>query len=137
MPRKARPGTTAVLVQIRDDVHAQADARRRREQVTWSKLISTLLTRWAAGDEAAISKPVRLGRPATPEAAEAERLHQQWMRENELYRRACTEQIVPDGPTYRTAAELFAATAAREGRRVSPEAVAAVDAELHDEDNDG
>lgn len=136
MPSPKRSNTTRMLVQVPDAVHEKADARRRHEGATWSKLVATLLERWAAGDDAAsIPRPVRLPRPATPEAAEAQRLHEKWMRENELYRRACTEQIAPDGPTYKSAAELFAATAPREGRRVPLELVAAASAELHDEDD--
>ena len=128
MPRKARPDTTPVLAQIPDEVHAVADARRRRESVTWSKVISTLLARWAAGDDDAIGKPVRFLRPALPEAEEAERWHQRMMDTNEGYRRAATEKVDASKlPRYPSLAALVAATAAREGRVVSAEALAELD----------
>jgi len=122
-----------VLVQIPDDVHAAANARRRREGVTWSKLISTLLVHWSAGDEVVLNKPVRFGRPATPEAEEMDRWHEHQMATNERYRSALTETVVPT-KTYRNLAELFAAAAARKGRAVAAEVVAAV-AALEDEED--
>jgi hypothetical protein len=136
MPRKVRPGTTPVLAQIPDDVHAAADARRRREGVTWSKVITTLLSRWSAGaDEAALAKPVKFGRPATPDAEEVERLHEHLMGTSERYRRAATERVVPT-KTYRSLGELLAARAAREGRAVAAEVIAAVAALEDEEDGD-
>ena len=134
MPRKSRAGTTNVLVQIPDDVHAAADERRRREGATWSKVISTLLARWSTGaDEAALTAPVKLGRPATPEGEEAQRHHEHLMATSEGYRKAATEKVIPT-KTYRSLGELFAARAAREGRRVPAEELAALEADLEDDE---
>ena len=94
------------------------------------RVVSELLRRWAAGDEAALGKAVKASRPATPDAAETERLHQKWMQENPRYARACTETADTSKlPRYRTLGELLAAGALRRGRTVTPEAVAAVDAD--------
>ena len=138
MPSPTKPGTTRVLVQIPDDIHARAGTRRRREGVTWSRVISTLLERWAVGDDASIAKPVKVGRPATPEAAEAKRLHQHWMATDDGYRRACTEPVdITKLVRFRSPGELFAAHVPREGRTVTREAVAAVDADRDDGVTDG
>jgi hypothetical protein len=137
MPSPKKAGHVALLVQIRDDVHAAADRRRRADRLTWPQLVTELLRRWASGaNDQLLRAPVRMSRPATPDAEEAERLHEKWMRENPAYARACTEKAVSTGPRYRSLGELLAATAAREGRQVSPEMVAAVDAE-QDEDAGG
>lgn len=135
MPRKHRPGTTPILAHVSDDVHAAADKRRRREGATWTKVFAELLQRWAAGDEEALAKPVRFGRPKTPEAEESRRLHERAMETNEAYRRAASEKVDPSKLVrYRSFAQLLAAGAAREGRKVSPEAVAAVESEDADDD---
>ena len=81
-----RSGTKNVLVQVADDVHAAADARRRREGVTWSQVVTELLRRWAA--------PTQVG-AETPEAEEARSLRQHWLETDEEYRRFGTEKIDP------------------------------------------
>ena len=130
MPSPKKPGHTRLLVAVPDDVHEKANARRRRETTTWSRIVTELLRRWGEGDDAALSKPVKVGRPSTPEAAEMERLHEQWMRENPAYAKACTEKVdVTKLKRYRSLAELFAADAAREGRVVPAEALAEFDSE--------
>lgn len=133
MPSPTKPDHTRVLVQVADDVHAAADARRRREGVTWSRVVTELLQRWASGaDDAALTKPVRVGRPATPEGVELEQLVAEWM-QDPAYRRAATERVDINKLTrYGSLGELLAAGAARAGRAVPPGAVAAVDAEVDD-----
>jgi hypothetical protein len=134
-----RPGTTNLLVQVPDDVHAIADRRRRRENITWSMVISTLLKRWADGADVHVLKaPVHMARPTAPNADEAERLHRKWMQENPAYARACTEPVdISKLTRYRSVGELLAATAVRESRPVPPELVAAADDEQGDEGVDG
>ena len=128
MPRKQRPGTTPVLVQIDDPVHAAADKRRRAEGITWTKVISTLLARWSAeADDTALTNAVK-ARPATPEAAEMDRWHEHQMATNESYRRAATEKVDPTKlKWHRSLGELLAAGAAHEDRPVLAEALTALD----------
>lgn len=128
MPSPKRAGHTTVLVQIADEVHGTADARRRSEQLTWSKLISTLLSRWSAGtDGAALTKPVRVGRPATPEAAEMQRLVDEWTKDP-VYATACTEKVdISNLKRYRSLGELLAAGAARAAPVLPPAVVAKLD----------
>jgi hypothetical protein len=134
VPSPKKQGHTALLVQVPDGTHGKADARRRRERVTWSALIGMLLQRWADGvDDASIAKPVKVGRPVTPDAAEMDRLVAQWM-SDPAYAKAATERVeVEKLPRYRSLGELLAAGAAREGRKVSPELVAEADAVVGDE----
>jgi len=134
VPSPKKQGHTALLVQIPDDVHAAADRRRRAENITWARLVTELLRRWVAGDEADLAAPVRHPRPVGPDAEEAERLHQKWMAEDPKYARACTEKVDPSNlPRYRSLGELFAADAAKAGRTLPPNVVAAIDADQDDE----
>lgn len=66
MPSPKKPAHTRVLVQVPTIVHATADARRSRERLTWSRVVTTLLSRWAVGEplEAAIRAPRVV--PGTP-----------------------------------------------------------------------
>jgi hypothetical protein len=74
--------------------------------------------RWAAGAEDTLSKPVRVSRPATPEAAEYARLVEEWMKDPS-YAKACTQKVdISKLPRYRSLGELLAAGAARVGRTV-------------------
>ena len=137
MPRKPRPGTTAVLVQIPDDVHAAADARRRREGVTWSRVVTELLRRWAAGaDDAALTASVR--KPMSPQAPPepgSERARflewsERWERENPEKAALLAQKVDASKlKKYPSLAALLAAGGAREGRTVSPEALAVIEAE--------
>jgi hypothetical protein len=139
MPRKARPGTTPVLAQIPDDVHQAADRRRRQERRTWSVVISKLLTLYAfgAGDDelAAAVKPLPKLMAPEPGSERAQFIEwsERWKRENpELAAKAYGKVDVTNLKRYRSVAELFAATAAREGRTVSAETLA--DLDLDDDD---
>jgi hypothetical protein len=120
MPRKPRPGTTPVLAQVPNDIHAKADVRRRRERATWNVVIATLLSRWGRGDDGAVAKPVKVGRPTTPEAAELERFVAEWMKDP-AYRKAATERVdITKLTRYRSLGELLAAGAAKAGRLYRP-----------------
>jgi hypothetical protein len=135
MPSPKRPNTTRVLVQVPTDVHAAADTRRRRERTTWGRVVAELLRRWAEGDEVALTRPVKIGRAATPDAAETERLHQHWMATNEAYRRACTEKVDSSKlPRYRSLGELLRADAMKAGKVVPPGALAELDKLGRDDD---
>jgi len=69
VPSKKKAGQIALLVYVLAKVHEEADTRRRAERLTWAKLIATLLTRYAAGnDDQALSAPVRRPRQLAPDS---------------------------------------------------------------------
>ncbi len=132
MPSPKKQGHTALLVQVHNDTHGKADARRRREGVTWSAVINMLLRRWADGaDDDVLKAPVRRSTPTNLNAEEAERLAAEWMNDP-AYARAATERVdIATLPRYRSLGELLAAEAARAGRTIP----ASVVAELEDDDD--
>jgi hypothetical protein len=137
MPSTRKEGHTALLVQVETKIHAAADARRRRERVTWSKVIATLLQRWADGDEAALSASVRKPRlvqaPPEPGTARAQylALSERWDREDpEHAKRLAAPVDISKLTRYRSLGALLAAEGAKAGRVMSPQVQAAIDAEV-------
>jgi hypothetical protein len=57
-----------LLTQVPDDVHVAADRRRRLEGITWARLLTRLLSRWATGEplEAAVRRQVAAAVPPPP-----------------------------------------------------------------------
>lgn len=60
MPSPAKPGYTRILVQVPNDLHAKADAKRRAERATWARVVATLLSRWSSGEP--VEGPIRARR---------------------------------------------------------------------------
>lgn len=136
MPSPKKPGTTRMLVQVPTDAHAAADARRRRERTTWSRVVTELLRRWSAGDEAAVTAPVRKPRYVQPPPEPgSERTHfiavcEQWDKEHpDLAKKAAAPVDISKVPRYRSLGELLRADAVKAGREVLPGALAALDEE--------
>ena len=117
MPSKKKAGHTAVLAHVVSGVHRQADDRRRAERLTWAKLITTLLQRYAAGAaDAALSAPVRRPRELAPDSAV------------QGDRRANSGWVDPASITWhRSLSRLVAADAARKGKAIPAGALDALD----------
>jgi hypothetical protein len=123
MPSVKKTGHTALLVQVADDVHQRADRRRRVEHLTWGRVISELLLRYAAGaDDAHLAAPVRLPRQLAPDSA----IHG--------VPGLNAGYVDPSSITWhRGLPALIRAEAARKGRSIPTDALAGLD----DEDGDG
>jgi hypothetical protein len=128
MPSPKRPNTTRILVQVPTDVHGAADKRRRLERTTWGRVVTELLRRWSAGDDGALTAPIRKPKYVQPPPEPgSERAHylatvEAWEREHpDLAAKGREKVDISKLPRYRSLGELLAADAAKAGRRLSPE----------------
>ncbi len=119
MPSPKKLDHTTILAQTPDDIHAQADSRRRREGVTWARLITTLLQRYAAGaDDQGISAPVRV-RAARPSAEQDHEFRKAAELAAKANPGASTSWVDPASITWhRSLSGLLAAEAASTGKSV-------------------
>jgi len=115
VPSPTKAGTTRMLLQILSDVHAGADARRRKEGMTWDRVITELLRRWGAGgSDEALSAPVRV-RAARP-SPERDTEHR---RATLAQPRAEAKRVDPTSiKWHRSLSGLLAAEAQRSGKSV-------------------